>query len=339
MSNLRLGPVLFSFFEDYLKVQKGLRPASIASYRDTLRLFLGFVAQDANQRISRLDVCALTSDRVLSFLRHLEVDRHNHIRTRNHRLTALRGLFEYLASRRPEILAEAQRVAAIPSKRVPPPETGFLERDDINRLFAGLPSEGRRALRDRALLLFLYNTGARVQEVADLRRSNLALDDPPAVHLHGKGDKWRECPLWPATAELLGALITEQGGDNGPEVPVFAATHGRPLTRFGIYKIVRRHTGNLHVHRTSNEPRKVSPHVFRHTTAVHLLEAGVEVNVIRGWLGHVSLDTTNRYAEINMRAKEEALQACQAPVNSWEGFPRKPVWRDDQALLNWLGSL
>ena len=339
MTRMRLGPILYSFFEDYLKVQKGLRPASVRSYRDALRLFLLFVSQDTGRKLTHLDLTALTAERVLRFLRALEENRHNHIRTRNHRLTALRGFFEYLASRAPEWVAEAQRVAGIPTKRVAPPETGFLERDELNQLFTTLPTTGRWALRDRALFLFLYNTGARVQEVAQLQVANLDLHDRPRVRLHGKGDKWRDCPLWPATVDLLTRLLTEQQSLDQPEKPVFASSRGLALTRFGIYKLVRRHTAGLHPHTASRQRRWVSPHIFRHTTAVHLLEAGVEVNVIRGWLGHVSLETTNRYAEINMRAKEAALQACQPPTEAWEGFPRKPVWRDDQALLKWLETL
>ena len=198
------------------------------------------------------------------------------------------------------------------------------------------PRTAGGATRDRALLLFLYNTGARVQEVAELRVANLDLSPQPRVRLHGKGDKWRTCPLWMETAQQLRALLETEHSTPPPEVPVFTSRAGGALTRFGIYKIVRRHTACTV---TTARPRHVSPHIFRHTTAVHLLEAGVEVNVIRGWLGHVSLETTNRYAEINVRAKEAALRACQPPTESSEGFPTRPVWRSDQALLDWLASL
>lgn len=333
-----LGPVLHAFFEDHLKVQKGLRPASVRSYRDGLRLFLCFVAETIGRKLSRLAVSDLTAERVLLFLRHLEANRGNRVTTRNHRLAALRGFFEYLASRIPETLAETQRVAAIPTKLCPPPQTYFLERDEIQTLFAGLSRRGRLALRDRALLLFLYNTGARVQEVADLRVENLDLGNPPRVHLHGKGDKWRLCPLWPETAAVLKELLSQQRVSPEPGRPVFLSCRGDSLTRFGIYKVVRRHAGYL-APSTTGPSRRISPHVFRHTTAVHLLEAGVDVNVIRGWLGHVTLDTTNRYAEINTQAKQEALLACQPPTSSSKELLRKPVWRDDEALLQWLENL
>jgi integrase/recombinase XerD len=335
--NTDLGPLLYSFFEDYLKCQKGLRPSSLKSYRDSLKLFLLFLAEKTSHKVSRLTLADLTCPQVLAFLQSLETDRRNQVRTRNHRLAAIKGFFDYLARRVPEILKEAQGVAAIPTKRTAPSETFFLEQDEIKSLFASLPSKGSSALRDRALLLFLYNTGARVQEVADLRRKNLELDGQPQVHLHGKGDKWRVCPVWKETAALLKQLVVEPSPDD-PERAVFVSPQGQALTRFGIYKIVHRHTRSL---LKPNEPRRrISPHTFRHTSAVHLLEAGVEVNVIRGWLGHVSLETTNRYAEINLRMKEAALQACQPPGSaSSEACLRKPIWREDAELMKWLKTL
>lgn len=339
MSVQALGPILFSYFEDHLKVRKGLRPSSIRSYRDTLRMFLQYTAEDAHRRVSRLSLQDMASDRVLQFLKSIEEDRGNHIRTRNQRLAALRSFFDYLGGREPAMLGEAERVSAIPTKRASPPEMCFLERDEVETLLAGLPSSGRLALRDRTLLLFLYNTGARVQEVADLRVENLRLDSQPLVHLHGKGGKWRVCPLWTRTTSLLQELLNEHPVTDKAKCPVFCSSCGLPLTRFGIYKIVRRHTQHLAKKRADTEPVRISPHTFRHTTAVHLLEAGVELNVIRAWLGHVSLDTTNRYAEVNIRMKQMALQTCEPRAGSSPECPRSAVWRDDQALLNWLESL
>lgn len=335
--NTDLGPLLYSFFEDHLKCQKGLRPSSLKSYRDSLKLLLLFLVEKTGHKVSRLTLADLTCAQVLAFLRSLETDRHNHVRTRNQRLAAIRGLFDYLAQRVPEMLKEAQSVAAIPTKRSAPPTTFFLERDEMQSLFASLPTQGLSALRDRTLLLFLYNTGARVQEVADLRHKNLELEGQPRVHLHGKGDKWRVCPLWKETVALLKQLGAEQNGAN-PERAVFTSMQGRALTRFGIYKIVHRHTRSLLKPKESR--RRISPHTFRHTSAVHLLEAGVEVNVIRGWLGHASLETTNRYAEINLRMKEAALQACQPPASATsEAGLRKPIWREDAELMKWLKAL
>jgi site-specific recombinase XerD len=327
-----LGALLHSFFADHLVTVKGLRPASVRSYRDTVRLFLVFLAADKRCKITRLRLEDLTFNRVVGFLRYLEADRENHPRTRNQRLATLHSLFEYIASRSPEMLVVCQQVAAIPTKRTAPAETRFLELEEVEELLRDLPREGRLALRDRTLLLFLYNTGARAQEVADLRVEHLDLGEHPRVRLHGKGDKWRTCPLWRETAQQLRLLA--QSCPSTPQAAVFAA-NGRPLTRFGIYKVVRRHASGLDNPRTG---RRVSPHIFRHTAAVHLLDAGVDVNVIRGWLGHADLTTTNRYAEINTKTKEAALRACEPPGTS-AGSRTKPIWRSDESLLDWLASL
>jgi integrase/recombinase XerD len=339
MSAEDLGRVIYSFFLDYLTVQKGLRPASVRSYRDTLRLFLQFAASDTHRKVTRLALQDLTFERVKAFLQYLEGYRKNHIRTRNQRLAALHTFFEYVARKVPEMLSVSEQVAAIPMKRVHSPETTFLEREEIASLLAQLPTEGRSALRERALFMFLYNTGARVQEVADVRIGDLDLDGFPRVRLHGKGDKWRTCPLWTETANLLKTLLQQRPVTDTSGGAVFLSQNGTPLTRFGIYKIVRRHTDGLWQRRKGTNPRHLSPHIFRHTAAVHLLESGVEVNVIRNWLGHVSLETTNRYAEITTRMKEEALRACEPTDISSPGYPRKPVWRDDETLLTWLDSL
>jgi len=192
-------------------------------------------------------------------------------------------------------------------------------------------------LRDRALLLFLYNTGARVQEVSDLRLAHLTLTAPASVRLHGKGDKWRSCPLWDEMAKALRALIDQQHIVD-PNAPVFTSACGQALTRYGIYKRVRKYAADIEDSDTAPRPRRITPHVFRHSTAVHLLEAGVEVNVIRGWLGHVNLDTTNRYAEITLRMKAEALKVCEPDIGIGKRHAQ-PTWQNDDELMGWLTSL
>jgi integrase/recombinase XerD len=330
----QLGRVVHGFFASYLISIKGLRPASIQSYRDAMRLFLLFVASDKKSKVSRLVLDDLSFERVLAFLDHLESSRGNRPQTRNQRLATLHVFFEYVAGQLPDLLEVCQRVASIPSKRARRAQVTFLERDEVVTLMRELPSRGTRALRDRALLLFLYNTGARVQEVARLLGEQLDLDGL-RVRLHGKGDKWRTCPLWKETVQTLRALIS---GAASPSDPVFTSAGGRPLTRFGIYKIVRRHAHGLDRPQEGTRRGRITPHVFRHTTAVHLLESGVELNVIRGWLGHADISTTNHYAEINTKAKEAALRACD-PLGADSASSRKPAWRTDETLLNWLASL
>lgn len=339
ISKAVLGAVLASFFNDHLKLQKGLRPNSITSYADAMRLFLQFAAKAAGKKITQLDLDDLNAASVSSFLNALEEDRSNAVQSRNQRLAALRAFFEYVGQRFPDRLGQAQQVAFIPRKRTQPPETIFLERDEIESTLAVLPAEGRNALRDRTLLVFLYNTGARVQEASDLRVSDVHFDSTPRVHLHGKGGKWRVCPLWAETAELIKKLVLERLSGADPTRPVFLGAKEGALTRFGIYKIIRRYTKHVVKQRSDGRPKAVSPHVWRHSTAVHLLEAGVEVNVIRAWLGHASLETTNRYAEITIRTKQAALDKCLPPGTAAKRIPRKPLWQTDASLLDWLQSL
>ena len=333
MTMLTIGSLVHSFFTDYLPVQKGLRQSSLQSYRDTIRLLLCFAAKQHHCQITKLSLEHLTLGQVLEFLKYLEQTRGNAIQTRNQRRAAISTFFSYLALRVPEMLETCQQIAAIPVKRTSQPSTHYLEREEITALFRSLPRQGYFALRDRALLLFLYNTGARAQEVADLRGVHLDLDKPARVHLHGKGDKWRLCPLWDETVKLLRQLVAESSTTINEAV--FCTYRNQPLTRFGIYKIVRRHGAAWDTN--GPHPRRVTPHLFRHTAAVHLLESGVEINVIRGWLGHVNLDTTNRYAELTLRAKAQALQACE--IDSSPGSHRRAVWRDDKTLLDWLNEL
>lgn len=333
----KIGQLLHSFLVDYLPVQRAFLPSSVKSYRDVLRMYLQFTSKQAKCKMTKLDLQHFNLESITKFLIWLETTRKNSIRTRNHRLAVLNTFCEYLASHVPEYLSEAQRIATIQVKRCHPPETFFLEVNEINHMLksASVGSKVALTLRDRAILLFMYNTGARVQEVAGLKIEQLELDGN-RVHLYGKGGKWRSCPLWKETVEILKHML--DGRDLAPKDFVFLSYFGKPLTRFGIYKLVRKHTSGIKKKRIDGTSKPISPHTIRHSTAIHLLESGVEVNVIRGWLGHVSLETTNRYAEINMRMKEEAMKACQPPISNVKAHV-DVRWRDDAALLKWLDSL
>jgi site-specific recombinase XerD len=335
MSTVYLGQLLHGYFEDYLKCQKGVRASTIKSYRDAISLFLEHLATAVGKKLSRVPVTDLTCAQVTAFLQSLEDQRKNCVRTRNHRLAVVRTFFEYVLHQAPEAACEAQRIATLPAKRTPPPQMRYMDRDEVEKLFSSMPREGHAAQRDRALVLFLYNTGARVQEVADLCWKHVELESVPIVHLHGKGDKWRTCPLWKATAQLLRELASRVPHD--PATAIFLSRRGGGLTRFGIYKMVRKHTAMLN-QPSARPQRRVSPHCFRHTTAVHLLEAGVEPNVIRGWLGHVGMETTNRYAEITLRMKQKALETCEGPLGTNASLA-KTGWREDADLVKWLKSL
>ena len=333
----KIGDILHAFLVDYLPIQRGFLPSSVKSYRDVLRMYLQFTSKQANCRITKLDLRHFSLESITKFLSWIETTRKNSIRTRNHRLAVLHSFCEYLASNEPEYLTEAQRIATIQVKRCHPPETFFLEVNEVNQMLKSASTGAKVALtlRDRAILLFMYNTGARVQEVAGLKVEQLELH-ANRVHLYGKGGKWRSCPLWKETIEILKSML--DGRELASTDPVFLSNVGKPLTRYGIYKLVRKHTGKIKKRRMDGTTKPISPHTIRHTTAIHLLESGVEINVIRGWLGHVSLETTNRYAEINMRMKEEAMKACQPPTSNVKAHV-DVRWRDDAALLKWLDSL
>jgi len=212
---------------------------------------------------------------VRHFLQNLEQERGNGVRTRNQRLAALHTFFEYLAGREPCVLGEAQQIASIPVKRSQPGETLYLERDEINAMFAALPTDHPQALRDQALLRFLYNTGARVQEAADLRATHLELGADARVRLHGKGDKWRTCPLWTQTSDLLQDLLEQNRQQRHSNDAVFLARNGAPLTRFGIYKIVRRHTVKVVKKSADGTVRHISPHVLRHYVPFRTMSGNV----------------------------------------------------------------
>ena len=276
MTDPTFGSIVHSFFLDYLPQQKGLRPGSIRSYRDTMRLFLVFASAQSKRDVSALRFEDLGFECVLGFLRELEQGRHNSISTRNQRLAALRTFYEYVGRRMPEMLHVCGQVAAIPMKRSALPETRFMARDEIQLLFDHLPDRGRLALRDRTLLLFLYNTGARVTEVANLRIEQLVLTAPPQVQLLGKGGKWRTCPLWEQTARALEQMLSERGA-NDPKAAVFTDATGASLTRFGIYKRVRRHASTIEKTPSVPQRRRITPHVFRHYLPCLTMSGNVRV--------------------------------------------------------------
>lgn len=336
MKQLNFPAAVHQYFLEYLPRHKGLQSNTIRSYRDSLRLFLIFVANANRIGVSSLGFEHLDFSVVKAFLSNMEVERGNAISTRNQRLTALHVFFEYLGRTAPEMLPVCAKVAAIPMKRHQRPEMTFLARDEVEAFFACIPAQDRLSLRDRALLILLYNTGARVSEVAQLKVGQLDLASPARVRLLGKGSKWRTCPLWSQTAKALQAMLDERTTVLSPDAFVFVGTTQDGMTRFGIYKRIRHYAKLWEAAGAKATRTHITPHVFRHTTAVHLLESGVDVNVIRGWLGHVNLETTNRYAEITIRMKAEALKLLE-PVAATGA--RKSAWRNDATMLAWLSSL
>lgn len=307
-SSADLGRVIVSFFETYLPAQRGMSVHTLRSYRDALILWLQFAAKDSGQRLEALGIADLTVERVERFLTHLEVERGNGIATRNARLAALHTFVRHLGAKHPEHLAVTQGILNIPFKRgAPQVPIEYPESSDIQSLMNHIDRRTPAGQRDYALFALMFNTGARVQEVLGLRVGDLRLEPPEQVRLVGKGEKIRLCPLWPRTAGLLRDFIEAQvpQGPDRASALVFRNRNGRPLTRFGVRYLLRKH---LPDYRSATQGRRIHPHALRHATAVHLLKSGVEFATISQLLGHASLTTTMRYARADLELKRQALE-------------------------------
>jgi integrase/recombinase XerD len=312
------------FFEKHLTVERHASRNTVLAYRDSLKLFLRHAAERTGCSAEQLEIAALDAGVVRSFLAWLEQERHCSPRTRNHRLAAIKAFARYVASVAPEYLERSRTIRELPPARFEHPEVKYLNDDEILELIRGIDPVAEP--RDRALLLLLYNTGARVQEIVDLDLCDIHLDPVPVVTLEGKGRKQRTCPLWTRTVTALQAWITARNTADGP---LFLNTQGRRLSRSGVAYILRKLAARAGI----TPPTRVSPHVIRHTTAMHLLEAGVDITTIAAWLGHSKLDTTHGYVEINLRMKQKAVAAAVAlPELAGGHFP-------EGDLLTWLAHL
>lgn len=325
-----IGPWLRRFLTEYIVSERNLARNTRASYRDTFKLLLPFASRKVRKPIERLAMQDLTSALVLKFLAHLEQDRGCSVRTRNQRLAAIRAFARFVGSRDPAHVEWCGHIRAIAVKKAMSPPVGWLTREEMEAMLAVPDRKTRRGQSEYALLLFLYNTGARVSEVTQLKVRDLDLDRDRGGHdlatLRGKGGKTRLCPLWPETERVL----AEQILGRAPEAPVFISRLGQAYTRFGVYRLVERCAAD--VPRLAD--RAVTPHVIRHTTACHLVLAGVDINTIRAWLGHVSISTTNIYAEIDLTLKANAVALCE--VGS-QGPKRR--WKEDKDLMAFLNAL
>lgn len=330
-----LGPWVRRFLLEYLVGERNLARNTQKSYRDALGQLLPFVAKSAGRPVDRLRVEDISADRVRDFLRDLETTRGCGAATRNQRLAAVHSLAQFIALRSPEHIEWCGQVRGVRGKKVPRPLVGYLEKDEMDALLAAPDRADPQGRRDALVLLFLYNTGARADEVAHVRVGDLDLGavpdrDPSSVLIRGKGGKQRRCPLWARTA---GELLPRVRG-RPPHEHAFVNRRGQPLTRFGVHAVVERHAAAVARDRPSLAAKPVSPHVIRHTTATHLLRSGVDINTIRAWLGHVSLATTMAYADVDLEMKAKALANCEVVGSE----PRAP-WREDAGLMAFLRSL
>ena len=332
-----LAATLRHFFGDYLPKIRGMSPHTIHSYRDSIKLLLRFACKKAGKAVDKLDVHDLDASTTIAFLKDLEESRNNSITTRNVRLAAIHAFFRCLGEGRPEHLEHCQRVLGVPFKRARTRTVEYLEYDEIQAVLRVIDRSTCGGRRDYALLATMFNTGARVQELIDVRPIDLQLVKPFHVRLFGKGRKERLCPLWPQTAQLLETLIVEEGMDAQAHVPLFRNHRREPLTRFGVRYILGKHCDQARETAPTLCKKRLHPHSMRHSTAVHLLRSGVDLVTISHWLGHVSANTTNRYTAIDLKAKREALAKVK-PVTGMESFGTPP-WKANPSILTWLESL
>ena len=325
--------LLHAFFHDWLVQQRNVSHHTVLSYRDSWRLFLRFVASRRTKSVARLGLTDLTAVEVLAFLQHTEQERKASIGTRNCRLAALRSFFSFVADREPLAAAHCAEVLRIPTKQAPEPTICSLNEDEITAILAQPDQSRVQGRRDHVLLALLYNTGARIQEALNLSPRALRLESPFQVRLFGKGRKERVCPLWPETVALLKEFLKRQPRAEGE--PIFVNRYGRPLGAAGVRFKLKQYVVAAARKVPSLASKRVSPHTFRHATATSLVAAGVDVTVIRSWLGHASLDTTNRYARADLETKRKALEK----VDGSARLGKPPRWKGDAELMAWLDSL
>jgi integrase/recombinase XerD len=310
-----------NFFAQYLAMDRGLSPCTIASYRDTFRLLFAYVEGKTGRIASAQCLEDWDAPQILGFLEQLEKQRGCCARTRNARLAALHCFMRHVAQRQPKFLALAGRVLAIPSKRHVQPLLGFLTAEQIQAILEAPSAATPSGQRDRLLFQLLYNTGARVSEIVALNREDVATGNCQSLTLHGKGRKHRQVPLWPKTARQLRQWLEQL--PPAPSTPVFTNRFGKRLSRFGIEKRLHGAAQRASKVCPSLRGRPVSPHVFRHTTAMHLLQSGVDITVIALWLGHESIFTTHKYIEADLEMKKKTLSHLQAPKSALSTFKPK----------------
>ncbi|RWR26217.1 integrase [Sinirhodobacter populi] len=325
--------LLRAFFQEWLAEQRGASVHTIRSYRDTWRLLLRFIAERKGGGVVRIALVDVSAAEVRAFLNHTELERGSTIGTRNCRLAAIRSFFSFVAGKNPEYVAQCAEILTVPLKRESVSAPCYLEPEEVEAILVQPDRSTIEGMRDHVLLSFLYNSGARIQEALDLCPNAIRFDAPYCARLYGKGRKERICPLWPETVTLLRKLLERQ--PRKPDERIFVNRYGEPLGASGVRFKLTAYVAEAAKSLPSLRSKTVTPHSFRHATAVHLVAAGVDITVIRSWLGHVSLDTTNHYAQANLETKRKALEKVGVPAAS----NGPPSWKRNASLMEWLDTL
>jgi site-specific recombinase XerD len=331
--NHSLAKYVKRFFGHYLPIQRGLSDNTIFAYRDAIKLLLCYAADMLRKPVDRLTIEDIREKVVLGFLDHVEQDRGCTSRTRNARLVAVSSLFRFVAREEPAVLPQCQAVRTISSKRTAHRTVDYLEEKEMQAVLNAVNSDLHCEIRDKALLLLLYNTGARVSEIVELKIADLRLDAAGHVRLLGKGKKQRSCPLWPETVDAIHGYLKHRMPKNPGIDYLFLNAQGVRITRFGIRHIISKYAEIAAIQCPSLKAKSISPHTIRHTTAMHLLRAGNDINMVRYWLGHASINTTHIYIEIDMEMKRKMLQKTPAPA-----VKETQIWQKPE-ILQWLDRL
>jgi integrase/recombinase XerD len=321
------------FLMEHIIDERNLARNTQASYRDTLALLFPFAAKRSRKTVDQLLIEHISADTIRYFLTHLEHDRGCSPATRNQRLAAVHSWARFIGEKWPEHLAWCAEVCSIPFKKTARPIVSYLEANEIKALLEAPDRSTALGRRDHALLLFLYNSGARASEVTSVTVADIDIGDPASVKLMGKGRKERMCPLLLSTARILAPFVADRSSSE----PLFLNRRRQPITRFGIFALVERYALQASSKVPSIGKKQVSPHTIRHTTAVHLLRSGVDINTIRAWLGHVSVDTTNIYAEADLEMKAKALAHSEILIPGLASS--RKVWHENQATMAFLRNL
>jgi len=328
---------LTAFLTGYLAGQRNVSPNTIKAYRDAFVLLLRYCRDVRGLAPERLALKQIDPPLVLDYLDHLEKDRGCGARTRNLRLTALHCFFRYLQAEEPSFLLPSQRILAIPLQRHASSPVDYLSAENLAAILHQPDLTCRAERRDAVLLSLLYDTGARVQELIDLSARDVRLASPAQIRITGKGRKTRSVPLMSSTVELLREYMQEQGL-NSPEQldkPLFPNRHGGRLSRSGVRHLVEKYTDKAGGSQPGLAMPKVSPHTFRHSKAMHLLQAGNPLVVIRDFLGHTDIKSTEIYARSDLDMKREALDKAREKSPT----PIITSWQKDESLIAWLNSL
>lgn len=313
MSTPTLATLLSTFFLRYLADERGVSPHTTASYRDSVKLLLQFAATRCGRSVDQLAIEDLKGSLVLDFLADLETGRGNTARTRNARLAAVQTFFRFVAGREPALAALCSPVLAIPTKKVIRPVLGYLSEQELAHLLAQVDRLAKHGERDYVLLSVLYDTGARIQELLDLAPCDFHLEPPPFVRVRGKGRRERLCPLLPQSARLVRAFLSTQGRRLDEQEPLFQNARGSRLTRHGARYILLKHLRRAATSMPTLARPGISPHTMRHTKGMHLLQSGVPLVMVKDFLGHVDLKSTDVYVQFDLEMKRNALDLADGP--------------------------